>query len=243
MLCSTHATRLASLLAPLLGTALIVACGSNDPSSVATAPSAVEAAEAEAEPSPAPPVAGDAAMHMQRSLELEQQGDLAGSEVEAKAAIDAGGGRDAILQQAKLAILGQRYDEAATPLGTLALADPNDAAVQYDLALVRHHQGDYNRARNGYLATLRADPQYADARYNLAVLCLAHGFAEEARHHAAKFRASFPQDPRGPELELRVGGAGAAGPAEVVPAAPGAPTPSDSPQPDAPTKPTKPTKP
>lgn len=208
---------------------IAVACGSSDPSVEATAASPAPAVEPPPAPTPPPSAAGDASQHLQRSLALEQQGDLVGAEVEAKAAIAAGGGRDAILQQAKLAILGQRYDEAATPLGTLALADPSDAAVQYDLALVRQHQGDYNRARNGYLATLRADPQYADARYNLAVLCLAHGFAEEARHHAAKFRATFPQDPRGPELELRVGGTGAAGPAGLASPTVTAPGPAPTP--------------
>jgi tetratricopeptide (TPR) repeat protein len=161
-------------------------------------------------------------------MELEQQGDLEAARIEAEASAAAGGGRDARLQLAKIAILAQRYEDALPYLDELVKADPNDAAAQYNLALVRHHKGDYNRARNGYLAVLKADPRYADARFNLAVLCLAHGFVDEAKHHVAKFRASFPDDPRGPDLERRVGGTGAAGPTGLPDEAPmqgAAPTP------------------
>jgi tetratricopeptide (TPR) repeat protein len=200
-----HRPRL--LLAVLLG----VACSGRD-----DAPAPVPAGDAEA--AAAASEEGEAALRLRRSIELERQGDLEGARVEADAAVAAGGGRDATLQAAKLAILGQRYDDAAGPLDALVKADPTDAAAQYDLALVRHHQGDYNRARNGYLAALRADPRHADARYNLAVLCSSHGVLEEARHHVARFRASFPDDARGPELERRIGGTGAAGPTGAGPA-------------------------
>jgi tetratricopeptide (TPR) repeat protein len=202
-------------MAPLGVGALAVACGPPEASPTEATPASASDGKAAATPG----VVGEAASHLQRSFALEQQGDLAGAEVEANAAVAAGGGRDATLQQTKLAILGQRYDAAVAPLEALVQADPEDAAAQYNLALVRHHQGDYNRARNGYLAALRSDSRYADARYNLAELCLSHGFADEARHHAAKFRTAFPQDPRGADLERRVGGVGAAGPV-------GAPVPS-----------------
>lgn len=182
---------------------------------------------AEAGGAPAPSEAATiAAARLQRSIELEQQGDLEASRIEAEAAVAAGGGRDAKLQLAKLAILGRRYDDAVGLLEPLVQADPKDAGAQYDLALVRQHQGDYNQARNGYLAALRSDARYADARFNLAVLCLDHGFVDEARHHVQKFRASFPDDARGPELERRIGGTGAAGPAGAsTPAPTPAPTP------------------
>ena len=67
----------------------------------------------------------------------------------------------------------------------------------------------------GYLAALKTDPKQADARYNLAVLCFDRGIHEEARHHAARFRSSFADDPRGPALEHMVGGLGAASPSAV----------------------------
>lgn len=180
-----------------------------------------------AEPTPAPaPSEADvvSGARLQRSIELEQQGDLETARIEAEAAVAAGGGRDAKLQVAKLAILGRRYADALTVLEPLVRANPDDATAQYDLALVRQHQGDYNRARSGYLATLRADARYADARYNLAVLCLDHGFTDEAKHHVEKFRTAFPSDARGPELERRIGGTGAAGPS-------GAPAPAPIPAP------------
>lgn len=195
---------------------LAIACDRDD------APDPVPVAEATPTPSPSEADVVSAA-RLQRSIELEQQGDLASARIEAEAAAAAGGGRDAKLQVAKLAILERRYADAQTVLEPLVQANADDAAAQYDLALVRQHQGDYNRARNGYLATLRADGRYADARYNLAVLCLDHGFTDEAKHHVEKFRSAFPEDARGPELERRIGGTGAAGPSGVTP--PPTPTP------------------
>lgn len=150
--------------------------------------------------------------HLARSIAREKQGDLSGALEAAKAAIEAGEGRDATVQAAKVAILMSNYDQAASWLEPLVKDNPDDAVAQYNLGLVRHQQGDYNRARNGYLAALRADPRHADARYNLAVLTHRHGVTEEAKHHVTKFRSTFPDDPRGPELERLVGGKGAAGP-------------------------------
>jgi len=211
----------------------LLACDRGE-GSAATSPTPIAGAEAgaPAQPEAAAPSEQEiiASARLQRSIELEQAGDLEAARIEAQAAAEAGGGRDATLQVAKLAILGQRYDDAVAPLEALVKADPNDAAAQYDLALVRHHKGDYNKARNGYLAALRSDPRYADARYNLAVLCLAHGFADEAKHHVEKFRAAFPDDARGPELERRIGGTGAAGPSGVT-ASGSAPAPTPAPTP------------
>lgn len=118
----------------------------------------------------------------------------------AEAALAAGGGRDAGVQVAELAIRLDRLDRAAEVLQPLVDADRDDAIAQYDLALVHHRRSDYNGARAGYLAALRADPRLADARYNLALLCWEQGVHEEARHHAERFTAAFPDDPRGAEL-------------------------------------------
>lgn len=218
---------------------LSAACDQGDAPSAATSPTPVadgggEAAEAPAAPSPEAQLMATA--RLQRSIELEQQGDLEAARIEAEAAAAVSeGGRDATLQVAKIAILAQRYEDAVVPLEALVKADPKDAAALYNLALVRHHQGDYNRARNGYLAVLKADPRYSDARFNLAVLCLAHGFFDEAKHHVAKFRSSFPDDARGPDLERRVGGTGAAGPSGLAAEAP-TPTADPSPVPTPPAR-------
>lgn len=210
---------------------LAIACDRDD----APAPVPIAGPEAAPAPSEVDPVA---TARLQRALELEQQGDLAGSRVEAEAAVAAGGGRDAKLQLAKLAILERRYADALALLEPLVQENAADATAQYDLALVRQHQGDYNRARNGYLAALRADARFSDARFNLAVLCLDHGFGEEAKHHVQKFRSTFPDDARGPELERRIGGTGAAGPSAGTPAPTLAPTPAPAPAPTAGPKPT-----
>jgi tetratricopeptide (TPR) repeat protein len=210
----------------LLAAALAVACDSAA-APAGTPPPAPAPAEVE------PVATADAALtgqHVQRSIELEKAGDLAAARTEAEAALAAGGGRDATIQAAKVAILDKRYDDAVALLEPLAKSDPQDAGAQYNLALSRHHQGDYNRARGGYLAALRADDSYADARYNLAVLCRDHGFAEEASHHASRFRTDYPADPRGVQISQLVGGAGApqldAPPANTPPS----PTPSPAPR-------------
>ena len=87
---------------------------------------------------------------------------------------------------------------------------------------MHHRRNAYNAARSGYLAALRADPGYSDARYNLAVLCWHRGVAPEARHHAEKFRTAYPDDPRGAKLEtLMAAAAGsAAAPAGAQPPSP-----------------------
>jgi tetratricopeptide (TPR) repeat protein len=191
---------------------LVAACGRTTSEPVEIGPSKQAAEEPSVgEPTPQSKPSG----HLARSQSLEGQGDLEGALAAAEAAIDAGGGRDATLQAAKIAILRREYDKASSWLVPLVSAHPDDAAAQYNLALVHHQQGDYNQARNGYLAALRNDRRHADARYNLAVLTHQRGIAEEASHHVEKFRASFPDDPRGPQLERMVGGKGIAGPADT----------------------------
>jgi tetratricopeptide (TPR) repeat protein len=174
----------------MLAALLIAACGSKTESSST-------AAEARTSPAPDP----RAASHLERSMELERKGDLAAAFAEAEAALAMNGGRDASVQAAKLAILRKQHDRAVAVLTPIVEANPGDAVAQYNLALAHQHQGDYNGARNGYLAALRADPTQADARYNLAVLCFERGVLEEARHHATKFVGDYANDPRGAQLE------------------------------------------
>lgn len=187
----------------------VVLRGCVGPSTLAL--SLTSACGSKSEPSPAAEDASTravdprAAEHLERSLELERKGDLAAASAEAEGAVAVGGGRDAIVQAAKLAIVRKQYDRAITLLAPLVEADASDAVAQYNLALAYQHEQDYNRARNGYLAALRSDPGQADARYNLAVLCFERGIVDEARHHVAKFRATYPDDARGQALERMVG--------------------------------------
>lgn len=143
----------------------------------------------------------------------EAAGDLTAALATAETALAGGGGRDAALTVAKLAILLEQYDRAASVLEPVVASDPTDAIAQYDLALVHHRRNDYNKARKGYLAALRADPQHADARFNLAMLCWKKGVVEEARHHVDRFREAFPADPRGAELVAMTRPAAALAPA------------------------------
>jgi tetratricopeptide (TPR) repeat protein len=78
--------------------------------------------------------------------------------------------------------------------------DPGVVQAIYDRALIADRQSHYHDAREGYLRTLQLDPKSADARYNLAILTHAQGATMEAKHHLDVFVASYPTDPRIPEL-------------------------------------------
>lgn len=145
----------------------------------------------------------DHAAMVRQALELEAAGRHVEAQAEVERAIAAGAGRDAKLLAAKLAILREDFaaaDKLLEPLG----ADAKDADAQYNLGLVAQRRGDFNKARAGYLAALRADPSYAAARYNVAVLTWDAGAREEAQHHARKFLELRPDDPRAAELRRRV---------------------------------------
>jgi tetratricopeptide (TPR) repeat protein len=143
----------------------------------------------------------DAKALLAASAELEKAGDFEGALKQAESAFAADAGRDSAITVAKLAIVLERYDRAQAVLEPVVAADANDAIAHYDLGLVHHRRDDYNRARKSYLAALRADPKHAEARLNLAMLCWKQGVQEEARHHVERFRASFPGDPRGDQLQ------------------------------------------
>jgi Flp pilus assembly protein TadD len=82
---------------------------------------------------------------------------------------------------------------------------PDDADALYDLALVSDREGRFNEAREGYLKALRLKPSLRDARFNLALLTHRHGVVEESKHHLRKFVETWPDDPRGADLALRLG--------------------------------------
>ena len=145
-------------------------------------------------------------LHYVLALILDRTGRHDEALAEARRAVELGAGRDAALLLAVAAINAKDLDGAQKVLEPLAAQDPNDPEVLYDLGLVADQKGDYNRARQGYLAALRADPKLASARYNLVVLTMNRGVLEESKHHLARFREAFPDDPRGPALARRLAG-------------------------------------
>jgi len=210
--------RLPYLLIPTLFT-LLLACDSQPAVTAEPAePVAPPAATATLNPADLKTPALNTAetdRHYRSALELETAGRLPEARAEVELALAGGAGRDARLLAAKLAILRNDLDGAAVLLAPLA--DRGDALVLYNLGLIAQRRGDYNPARNQYLAALKADPSYAPARYNLALLTWEAGIKDEARHHASKFLELSPGDPRGAGLRARVElGAGA-----IVPASQG----------------------
>ncbi len=158
-----------------------------------------------ATPKPAAPAVDEAVgqAHYVKALEFESAGRYVEARAEVEQAIAAGAGRDAKLLAAKLAILRSDLDTAANLLAPLA-ADGTDALVHYNIGLVAQQRNQYNKARSAYLAALKAEPNYAPARFNLAVLAWDAGVREEAQHHARKFLELAPDDPRAAELRTRV---------------------------------------
>ena len=159
----------------------------------------------EAEPLLAEAPADDAWTHYARALVATERGDLSTAVASSKAALERGGGRGPKLLLAALSIVANDLGTAEKLLDELLAANEKDAEALYDRALVADKRGDYNVARERYLGALAARPNSPDARYNLALLTLRHGAREEAASHARKFRETWPNDPRGPGLQARVG--------------------------------------
>lgn len=207
--------------------ALLLACDSQPSKPVA------KQADPAAEPQAQAQTADEAAktkqaaeQHTLKALELEAAGRLVEARTEVELALAGGAGRDAQLLAAKLAILRDDLDVAARLLEPLA-ADGKDSLVLYNLGLIAQRRGTYNPARTHYLAALKADPTYAPARYNLALLTWEAGIKEEAKHHAQKFIELSPGDPRAADLRAKVE-------LDVQPAPAGPPTtPSPTPEPTA----------
>lgn len=140
------------------------------------------------------------------ALALQGQGRYDEAAEALDKAIQAGAGRDAKLLAGALALLKDDLDGAERHLAPIAASDPQDPVAAYNLALVADRRGNYNAARQGYLNTLRVDPCYANARYNLVYLTWKAGIQEEARHHARKFAEQVaPDDVRIAQLSALVG--------------------------------------
>jgi tetratricopeptide (TPR) repeat protein len=145
-------------------------------------------------------------LHYGLAMALELQARHSEAIDEAKRAVEMGTGRDASLLLGAICISTGDLDAASRALEPLA-ADAGDTEAQFDLALIADKRNDYNRARNGYLAALRADPKNADARFNLTLLTLRRGVIAEAQHHAQRFAEAFPGDRRNQSLASAIAAA------------------------------------
>lgn len=158
--------------------------------------------------------------HAARASVLLSAGRLKEAEEEAQKASSAGNSHEAKLVTVRLAIDAGNLDGAETMLKAMQAADPPDAHVLYNLALIADKRNRYNDARNGYLGALKLDPMYRQARYNLALLTHRRGVTEEAKNHAKKFADMAPNDPlTGPLLQTIFGGQ----PAQQAPPPPPSP--------------------
>ena len=149
---------------------------------------------------------GDKArLYYARSLLLFKQGQLREAKLAAAQSIAERATADAALLSSQLDILLGDFASASQLLEKTLREQPEDARATYNLALIADKRGDFNGAREGYLRSLRLDPTLSDARYNLAMLTSRAGIKDEAQHHARKFRATWPTDPRGETLAKTVG--------------------------------------
>ncbi len=179
----------------ILATTTALACDAQrQPSGTAQTP---VAAPGTPDPDPAA-----AEKHYQSALALEAAGRYVEARAAVELAISGGSGRDAKLLAAKLAILRDDLDAARRLLEPLATE--SDALVLYNLGLIAQRTGQYNEARTRYLAALKADPNYAAIRYNLAVLTWDAGAKDEAQHHARLFLELSPDDLNAPVLRRKV---------------------------------------
>lgn len=184
--------------------------------------------------------AAEAQQRYESALALEAAGRYPEARSEVELALAAGAGRDAKLLAAKMAILRDDLDAALRLLEPLAATQPDDALVLYNLGLIAQRRNEYNNARSRYLAAIKADPSYAPARYNLALLTWEAGVKDEAQHHALKFLELSPTDPLAVELRSTIlAPTPPADPAATTATSPGATNPGDTKRgPPAPRKPT-----
>lgn len=155
-----------------------------------------DAIEAEVEAKNSIALRDDPRYHYGLAFAYDRQGKTVEAMEEVKKAVAGNAGRDASLLLGALAINAGDLETAQKTLAPLVAANANDADALYDLALIDDRNKKYNEARQGYLAALRADPSFLDARYNLVFLTINNGVLEEGKHHARKFAELAPQDPR-----------------------------------------------
>jgi tetratricopeptide (TPR) repeat protein len=144
-------------------------------------------------------------VHYAHALVLDGLGRRPEAAREAELAVATGGGRDARMLAAAIAIAAADLDSASRWVAEQLTVDPADPDALYNRALIADKKNDFNKAREGYLATLKLEPGYAAARYNLALLTWRYGVREEAKSHVRRFVEAYPGDPRAAQLLATIG--------------------------------------
>lgn len=132
--------------------------------------------------------------------------------------------------RAIVALQDHDYEAAVTALEALIAEDPRDADSLFYLALSERRRDHYNGAREGFLHTLRVNPEFIDARYNLVTLTATAGAAQEAEHDYEELEKITPVgDSRLIAARAALRGADKNAPAELPVLRASAPTPSVAP--------------
>ena len=143
-------------------------------------------------------LAANPASHLQRSVQLMQDGNLEAAEAEAHIAL-----QDAASKAVALALLGsirlqqERYDEGIEYLERAIAADPNLVGARLNLAQAYGFQGRGERAGPLFRDVLRAVPENASARLGLARLEAEQGNHAEALQVARPIEAQLRDSPDG----------------------------------------------
>ncbi len=135
-----------------------------------------------------------------RAWASSSTGDNPTAERLAAQAIALGRGTAARLLFGQLLLRRHDFARAEATFREVLATEPEDVRATYSLAFIAGATGNYHDAREGYLRALELDPGYADARYELARITYSRGALLETRHHVDVFAASYPFDPRVPEL-------------------------------------------
>jgi len=108
------------------------------------------------------------------------------------------------LEQASLALLGERFPEAEVHFEAALAADPANPAALSGLAEARLRQGDGAGAAEAWERLLRGDPGNAQAHFGLGGWLLGEGRVEEAIVHLEQAAQRAPEIP---EVHLTLGSA------------------------------------
>lgn len=97
-----------------------------------------------------------------------------------------------------LALLQAEENEQSRVCFAPLLAEaPKDLATVFEAARAAQHANNYRGAREGFLKTLRLDPQHVEARFRLVQLTEAIGAKPEAANHLKKLeQIARVDDPR-----------------------------------------------